>query len=116
MLLGLDAIMIAFIAALLWMAFHVHTVAASHSCSQVLVPSYPPPAIAGGWQGQLVVQGLQRPRSIQFDDYGALVVVEGGKGISRLTFKDNGGTCLQVETASVLVNQPTVRSSRLLFS
>ncbi|KAH8896680.1 soluble quino protein glucose dehydrogenase [Thozetella sp. PMI_491] len=75
------------------------------SCSSILVPAYSPPSVASGWQAQLVATGLRKPRSIQFDGSGALLVVESGKGVTRNTFKDNGGTCLQLEQSTLLINR-----------
>lgn len=85
-----------------------HAQSSATACSTVLVPTYSPPSVASGWQAQLVAGGLTKPRSIQFDSTGALIVVESGKGISRHTFTDNGGTCLSVATSSLLVNQTNV--------
>lgn len=85
-------------------------VAAQTACASVLVPSYSPPSVAPGWSAQLVVNGLKKPRSIQFDAGGGLLVVESGKGITRFTFKDNGGTCLAVDQAITVVADTTVGS------
>jgi hypothetical protein len=85
------------------------TASAQSACQTVLVPTYTPPAVAPGWQAQLVSAGLTKPRSILFDSTGALLLVESGKGISRITFTDNGGTCLQVTKSSLLVANPSVR-------
>ncbi|GAB1315408.1 hypothetical protein MFIFM68171_05618 [Madurella fahalii] len=81
-------------------------VAQDTACSQVLVPSYSHPVVAPGWQAQLVAGGLTKPRSIQFDRTGALLVVESGKGISRHRFTDNGGTCLASNHSHMLVDLP----------
>ncbi len=61
-----------------------------------------------GWTAQLVANKLQKPRSLQLDSSGALLVLESGKGVSRITFKDNGGTCLQVDNVQLVVNQTSV--------
>jgi opacity protein-like surface antigen len=82
---------------------------AQTACSSVLTPAYSPlPAVASGWQAQLVAGGLKKPRSIQFDSTGALLVVDSGTGVLRYTFTDNGGTCLQVDKQELLVNQTAV--------
>jgi glucose/arabinose dehydrogenase len=78
------------------------------ACSQVIVPSYSAPVVAGGWQAQLVAGGLTKPRSMQFDSTGALLVVESGKGISRHRFTDNGGTCLASNHSHMIVELPEV--------
>lgn len=82
---------------------------AQSSCSNILTSNYNTPTVAAGWQAQLVVGGLTKPRSIEFDGTGALLVVESGKGVTRHTFVDNGGTCLTVEKSDLLINEPTVR-------
>jgi glucose/arabinose dehydrogenase len=78
-------------------------------CANVLTPAYSPlPAVASGWQSQLVAGGLKKPRSIEFDSAGNLLVLDSGKGVVRLTFNDGGATCLQVNQQQLLVNQTTV--------
>jgi len=77
-------------------------------CSSVLVPAYTPPAVAAGWSAQLVANNLTTPRSLSFDSTGALLVVERGKGVSRIVFKDNGGTCLEVAQHDVIISNPQV--------
>ncbi|KAK0670184.1 soluble quino protein glucose/sorbosone dehydrogenase [Cercophora samala] len=76
---------------------------AQGACSDILVPRNPVPIVASGWQAQLVAGGLTKPRSIQFDESGALLVVESGKGVSRHRFTDNGGTCLHANHSHMLV-------------
>jgi glucose/arabinose dehydrogenase len=86
-------------------------VVAQSACSTVLVPTYTPPSVAPGWAAQLVVSGLQTPRSLLFDSAGALLVVERGKGVSRITFKDHGGTCLEVDKHDVIIPLASVSSA-----
>ncbi|KAK3934994.1 soluble quino protein glucose/sorbosone dehydrogenase [Diplogelasinospora grovesii] len=83
-------------------------VVAQSACSTVLVPTYTPPAVASGWQAQLIVGGLTKPRSIEFDSEGNLLVVESGKGVTRITFADNGGTCLTASQSSLLLDDKTL--------
>ena len=56
----------------------------------------------------LVATGLTKPRSIQFDGAGNLLVVEAGSGIINLAFQDNGGTCLSVKSSKTVVNNTGV--------
>lgn len=79
-------------------------------CQTILAPTYTPPSVASGWTAQLIASGLKKPRSIQFDTAGALLVADAGVGIRRITFTDNGGTCLAVNQNQLLVNQTTVSS------
>lgn len=84
------------------------TAALAQGCEKVLLPKYEAPAVHSGWQAQLVVGGLTKPRSIEFDSSGALLVVESGKGITRHTFKDNSGTCLVLEESKVINGQTSL--------
>jgi hypothetical protein len=95
--------------------FYSSAVLAASGCPSVLVPTYNAPSVASGWQAQLVAAGLKKPRSIQFDSTGALLVVESGKGVSRYTFTDNGGTCLQVAKSSLVIDETAVRTARQCF-
>ncbi|KAK4034836.1 L-sorbosone dehydrogenase [Parachaetomium inaequale] len=84
-------------------------IAASQTqCPSVLVPSYSAPVVTSGWQAQLVAGGLTKPRSMVFDSTGALLVVESGKGISRHSFTDHGGTCLVPDHAHMIVEMTTL--------
>ncbi len=75
----------------------------STACATVLAPSYSPPVVADGWKAQLVATGLTRPRGIKFDINNGLLVVEAGVGLTRLTFTDNGGTCLSVKSSTSVI-------------
>ncbi len=87
---------------------------AQTACSSILVPTYSAPVVASGWQAQLVVGGLTKPRSIAFDSTGALLVVESGKGISRHRFTDNGGTCLSANHSHMLIELAAVSTHKRL--
>jgi glucose/arabinose dehydrogenase len=79
------------------------TTSRSPACATVLTPSYSPPVVAKGWKAQLVATGLTSPRGIKFDTNGGLLVIEQGVGLSRLTFIDNGGTCLSVQSNKTVI-------------
>ena len=83
-------------------------------CPVVLTPAYPAPVLAEGWEAQLVVTGLASPRGVAFDSNGALLVVQQGAGVVRITFTDNGGTCLVLNERTTVVSQTDVgfRSDR----
>lgn len=51
----------------------------------------------------LVATGLTKPRSLQFDSAGNLLVVQAGSGIVNLALQDNGGTCLSVKSRKNVV-------------
>lgn len=92
------------------LAVGLSATALAQSCDKVLVPSYDLPVVAAGWQAQLIAGELTKPRSLQFDSSGALLVVESGKGITRHTLKDNGGTCISVSESKTLIDEKTVRT------
>lgn len=82
----------------------------AQACPKVLVPSYTLPAVHPEWQAQLVAGGLTKPRSLEFDTTGNLVIVESGKGVVLHRFKDNGGTCLEQTETTLLIPQTSVRA------
>ncbi|KAK5658032.1 hypothetical protein OQA88_2587 [Cercophora sp. LCS_1] len=84
------------------------TTVAAQSCAKVLVPHYNTPVVNSGWQAQLVIGGLTKPRSLEFDASGRLLVVESGKGITRHRVQDNGGTCVSLEESSTLIPQTSL--------
>ena len=57
--------------------------------------------------------GLTKPRSIEFDSAGNLLVVQAGAGIARLELQDNGGTCVTVKSKKTVVQASNV--SRLII-
>ena len=70
--------------------------------------SYPAPVAASGWSYRLVANGFTKPRGIAFDSAGALLVVDSGVGLARLTFHDEGGTCLSVANKTMLLESDEV--------
>lgn len=78
-----------------------------------LKPSYPAPVLSDGWSAQLVYTGLESPRGILFDASGNLLLVEQGKGVAHLTFKDGESTCLEVSNKTDLIQSQDVRSYSL---
>ena len=82
-------------------------VLAQSSCSTTLKPSNAvQPTAASGFRAQLVVNGLSKPRSLQFDSAGNLLVVEQGLGngsITAIQINDNGATCLEVARKSTVI-------------
>lgn len=91
----------------------LQAVGVTAQCPKVLKPSYPAPVVGTGWTAQLVADGLKSPRGILLDSAGHLLVVEQGTGIRRLTWKDHGGTCLEVSDSSSVVENSDVGSSSL---
>jgi len=87
----------------------VTTTATSSSAScATLTPSYDAPVAADGWKAQLIATGLTKPRGIKFDSNGGLLVIEAGVGLRRLTFTDNGGTCLSLKGNTSVITDDEV--------
>lgn len=90
----------------------VTTTASSSSAScATLTPSYDAPVAAEGWKAQLIATGLTKPRGIKFDSNGGLLVIEAGVGLRRLTFTDNGGTCLSLKGNTSVITDDEVSSN-----
>jgi glucose/arabinose dehydrogenase len=85
------------------------TTSAAGACPTVLTPSYDAPVVGSGWTAQLIATGLDKPRGITFDQNGALLAVQQGSGIVRMTLTDDGGTCLAVNETSTIVENSDVR-------
>lgn len=81
---------------------------AAGDCPTVLTPRFRAPVVGSGWTAQLIAANLTKPRGIIFDQSGALLVVQQGSGIVRLTFTDYGGTCLVVNETATVVDNPDV--------
>lgn len=84
------------------------TTSAAGACPTVLTPSYQAPVVGSGWTAQLIATGLTKPRSLTFDRNGALLAVQQGSGILRMTLTDNGGTCLVVNDTTTVVENSDV--------
>ena len=97
------------LAALLGLFFVPALSQSSASCPSTLTPTKSiKPSIASGYQAALVATGLTKPRSIEFDNAGNLLVVQAGAGIASLQLQDNGGTCVSVKSKKTVVQANTV--------
>ncbi|EEP79009.1 predicted protein [Uncinocarpus reesii 1704] len=76
---------------------------AQTACTVTLTPSSTPVA-ADGYNVRVIAQGLRRPRSLQFDREGNLLVVQSSAGIWNFRLRDHGGTCLEVEDGVDLID------------
>lgn len=95
-----------------FLAAAVIPVFASTGCSTTLAPKNSVrPTVASGYRMALVATGLTKPRSIQFDSAGNLLVVESSKGITNLAFQDDGGVCLSVKSQKTVIDAGEVRIS-----
>lgn len=75
-----------------------------------LSSSIPAPSMAPGYSARLVATGLQRPRGIIVDNQDRLLVVEQRQGVRAITWSDQGGNCLSVNTIEDIVNDAEVRN------
>ena len=79
------------------------------SCSPSLTPTASiRPSVASGYQAALLATGLTKPRSLQFDSAGNLLVIESGKGLTSFQLQDNGGACLSVREQKTLIDDGDV--------
>lgn len=85
---------------------------AQSSCSSTLTPTNSvQPSVASGYRMQLVATGLSKPRGIEFDTAGNLLVVEQGTGdLTALTFQENGG-CVTVSKTDTVISGQSVRKT-----
>lgn len=86
------------------------TAVIAKECADILVPSYNAPQLAPGWQAQLVATGYKKPRTIHVDGEGALLILDAAVGVYRVTFEDNGGTCLRVLESKLMIDNARVRA------
>lgn len=73
------------------------------SCPTVLQSAKSTPVIGGGWVAHLAADKLKSPRGILVDNSGNLLVLEQGRGVRRISWKDNGGVCLNVDKSDSVV-------------
>jgi glucose/arabinose dehydrogenase len=66
------------------------------------------PSVAPGYSARLVASGLQRPRGIIVDNQDRLLVIEQRQGVRAITWNDQGGNCLEVDTIEEVENDPQV--------
>ncbi|KAM0327106.1 hypothetical protein ACHAQA_006234 [Verticillium albo-atrum] len=79
------------------------TVLAQTECQNILSTEYKSPAVHPGWQAQLIMNGLVKPRTIAVDTEGALIVLDAGVGVRHITFTDHGHTCLEVDENELII-------------
>ncbi|KAJ4380843.1 hypothetical protein N0V86_004205 [Didymella sp. IMI 355093] len=68
---------------------------ASSACSSTIAPQNAAPSVAPGFRVEVVANNLTRPRSIQFDSEGALLVVEQSQGVRRIRLSGDGSCVRQ---------------------
>ena len=68
------------------------------------------PVAAAGYHFSVVANGLTKPRSIQFDNAGNLLVLQAGKGIESLQLADAGGSCVWAASRETVVSNTAVSS------
>ena len=89
----------------------------SPNCSTTLTPTNSiKPSVASGYSAVLVATGLTKPRSIEFDSSGNLLVVQAGAGIESLQLQDAGGTCITVKSKKTVVQASAVSTLYVLVT
>lgn len=82
--------------------------ALAEECRNTLKATYTSPIAGGGWTYRLIANGFTRPRSILFDNEGALLVVDANSGVKHLKLTDDGGTCVSVAEKRTIIDSPEV--------
>ena len=81
-------------------------------CSNSLTPTNDiKTSVASGYAAAVVATGLTKPRSVQFDSAGSLLVLEQGKGLSSHVLQDDGDTCVGVKSSQYLIQDSNVSAS-----
>src|SRR5271155_1891748 len=76
---------------------------AQSSCTTIAPSGAVRPSLASGYSAQVVATGLSKPRGIQFDKAGNLLVIEQGTGsLIALTLNEEGG-CVSVRSNATVV-------------
>jgi hypothetical protein len=85
------------------------SIAYAQSCSTTLTPgNNVKPSLASGYEMALVATGLTKPRSLQFDNAGNLLVVEQSNGVSSHAIQDDGGLCLSFKSSNMVIQNKGV--------
>jgi len=71
-------------------------------------------SLAAGYAAQVVATGLNRPRSLEFDAQGNLLVLEQSRGLSSHVLRDNGGVCVTVQASKDLIVDRNV--TRIIYT
>lgn len=102
---------VAMIAKLVCCVLLVSNAFAALECSTTITPTNSiKPSVASGYRAVLVATGLTEPRSIKFDTAGNLLVVESGRGIISLVFRDDNDTCLSVRSKKTVIQNSNVNT------
>jgi hypothetical protein len=74
------------------------------------------PVMMAPYTATVVAKGFKTPREMVFDPLGNMLVInQGGGGLSRITWTDNGGLDVCSSSIKTLVNDATVRTNSLCF-
>ncbi|KAF3043203.1 hypothetical protein E8E12_008428 [Didymella heteroderae] len=65
------------------------------ACTSTIAPQNAAPSVAPGFRVEVVANNLARPRSIQFDLEGALLIVEQSRGVRRIRLSGDGSCVRQ---------------------
>ena len=85
----------------------------SGACSSTIAPKNAAPSVAPGFRVSVVANNLRRPRSIQFDSEGTLLIVEASQGVRRITLTGDG-SCVRQDGATQNLTDNTSVSNRTI--
>ena len=78
-------------------------------CSNALTPTNSiKTSVASGYAAAVVATGLTKPRSVEIDSAGSLLVLEQGKGLSSHVLQDDGGACVSIKSSKFLIQDTNV--------
>ena len=86
---------------------------APNACSSTIDPQNAAPSVAPGFRVEVVANNLVRPRSIQFDSEGALLVVEQTRGVRRLRLSGDGSCVTQDGSVENVIDNASVSTLNL---
>ena len=87
--------------------------ATTGACSSTIAPQNAAPSVAPGFHVGVVANNLSRPRSIQFDSEGDLLVVEASQGVRRITLTGDG-SCVRQDGATQNLTDNTSVSNHMI--
>lgn len=90
---------------------------ATAQCQNPTGPGTGSRVLADGYEAKLLINGLRAPRHMAIDQQGNLLVAEqGGGGIRRISFQDNGSIDVCVTSSQTLIPNSQVSLCAVRFS
>jgi len=98
------------------LAFLLHFTAAQQCSGNPTPTNSIQTSLAAGYAAQVVATGLTKPRSVEFDTQGNLLVLEQYRGLSSHVLRDNGGVCVTFQSSKDLIVDSNVGDTIQLLS